>query len=167
MRHVPLAAWGGSINRRSAEGSERVSGMEDLDLVRGPQAFWGLSHLTLDVGFWDIFWPQLWQGVGFALIFVALTTAALATIPREEMTQAVGLYNVVRQVFGSIGSGGEAVSEVVNPSAIALDNLFPCRTIARAAPSDQFGPFVGCQAFRGSHLWHLRFRSCCCCKGLR
>jgi hypothetical protein len=45
MRHVPLAAWGGSINRRSAEGSERVSGMEDLVLVRGPQAFWGLSHL--------------------------------------------------------------------------------------------------------------------------
>ena len=45
MRHVLLAAWGGSINRRSAEGSERVSGMEDLDLARGPQAFWGLSHL--------------------------------------------------------------------------------------------------------------------------
>src|SRR5262245_6428905 len=47
MRHVPLAAWGGSINRRSAGGSERVSGMEDLDLVRGPQAFWGLSHLRV------------------------------------------------------------------------------------------------------------------------
>ena len=71
-------------------------------------SFWQLSHLTLSVGFWDIFWPQLWQGVGFALVFVALTTAALATVPRHEITQAVGLHNVVRQVFGSIGIAASA-----------------------------------------------------------
>src|SRR5690606_15505883 len=39
----------------------------------------------------------------FSLIFVALSTAALATIPRPKMTAATGLYNVVRQVFGSVG----------------------------------------------------------------
>jgi DHA2 family multidrug resistance protein len=66
-------------------------------------SFWQLSHLTLEVGFWDIFWPQLWQGVGFGLIFVALTTAALASVPRHEMTAATGIYNVIRQVFGSVG----------------------------------------------------------------
>lgn len=71
-------------------------------------SFWALSHLTLDIAFWDIFWPQLWQGVGFALIFVALSTAALATIPRPKMTQATGLYNVVRQVFGSVGIAAAA-----------------------------------------------------------
>src|SRR5512143_2371068 len=66
-------------------------------------SFWDLSHLTTDVGFWNIFWPQLWQGVGFSLIFLSLSTAALATIPRHQMTQAAGLYNVVRQVMGSVG----------------------------------------------------------------
>ena len=66
-------------------------------------SFWQLSHLTTKVGFWDIFWPQMWQGVGFSLIFLALSTAALATIPRPMMTQASGLYNVVRQIFGSVG----------------------------------------------------------------
>ena len=66
-------------------------------------SFFSLSHLTSDVGYWNIFWPQLWQGVGFSLIFLALSTAALATIPRPLMTQASGLYNVVRQVFGSVG----------------------------------------------------------------
>jgi DHA2 family multidrug resistance protein len=71
-------------------------------------SFWELSRLTLDVGFWDIFWPQMWQGVGFGLIFVALSTAALATIPRPQMTAATGLYNVVRQVFGSIGIAASA-----------------------------------------------------------
>jgi DHA2 family multidrug resistance protein len=72
-------------------------------LLVSAYSFWELSRLTIDVGFWDIFWPQMWQGVGFALIFVALSTAALATIPRPKMTQATGLYNVVRQVFGSVG----------------------------------------------------------------
>jgi DHA2 family multidrug resistance protein len=71
-------------------------------------SFWDLSHLTTQVGFWDIFWPQLWQGVGFGLIFVALSTAALATIPRPMMTDATGLYNVVRQVFGSVGIAASA-----------------------------------------------------------
>ncbi|MEO8576454.1 MAG: DHA2 family efflux MFS transporter permease subunit [Gemmatimonadales bacterium] len=66
-------------------------------------SFWQLSHLTTAVGFWDIFWPQVWQGVGFSLIFVALTTAALATIPKPEVTAATGLYNVSRNIFGSIG----------------------------------------------------------------
>ncbi|MHB1863163.1 MAG: DHA2 family efflux MFS transporter permease subunit [Gemmatimonadaceae bacterium] len=66
-------------------------------------SFYALSHLTSAVGFWDLFWPQLWQGIGFGLIFVALSTAALATIDRPRMTAAAGLYNVVRQVFGSVG----------------------------------------------------------------
>jgi DHA2 family multidrug resistance protein len=66
-------------------------------------SFWDLSHLTTTVGFWDIFMPQVWQGVGFSLIFVALSTAALAPIAKPKMTAASGLYNVVRQVFGSVG----------------------------------------------------------------
>lgn len=65
--------------------------------------FWDLSRLTLEVGYWDLFFPQVWQGVGFSLIFVALSTAALSTIDRPQMTAASGLYNVTRQVFGSIG----------------------------------------------------------------
>jgi DHA2 family multidrug resistance protein len=66
-------------------------------------SFWRLGHLTSTVGFWNLFWPQVWQGVGFSLIFVALSTAALAEIDRTQMTQATGLYNVVRQVAGSVG----------------------------------------------------------------
>jgi DHA2 family multidrug resistance protein len=62
-----------------------------------------LSHLTIQIGYWDIFWPQVLQGVGFSLIFVALSTAALSTIAKPEITAATGLYNVSRQVFGSIG----------------------------------------------------------------
>ena len=66
-------------------------------------SFWELSVLSLDVGFWDIFYPQVWQGIGFGMIFVALSTVTLSTIEKSNMTDASGLYNVVRQVFGSVG----------------------------------------------------------------
>jgi len=66
-------------------------------------SFYQFSVLSLDVGFWDIFLPQFLQGVGFGMIFVSLSTAALSTIEKQLMTAATGLYNVVRQVFGSIG----------------------------------------------------------------
>lgn len=66
-------------------------------------SFWALSRLSVDVGFWNIFVPQFMQGVGFGLIFVALSTASLAAIERPKLTAATGLYNVIRQVFGSVG----------------------------------------------------------------
>jgi DHA2 family multidrug resistance protein len=72
-------------------------------LVVAAVGFYGMARLTTQVGYWDLFWPQVWQGVGFSLVFVALSTAALSTISRARMTEAAGLYNVVRQVMGSVG----------------------------------------------------------------
>ncbi len=72
-------------------------------LVLNAYGFWQFSHLTTQVGVWDLFWPQIWQGAGMGLLFVAIATAALATIPRPTMTAATGLYNVVRQVSASVG----------------------------------------------------------------
>jgi len=72
-------------------------------LVLNAVGFWQLSHLTGQVGAWDFFWPQVWQGAGMGLLFMAIATAALATIPKPKLTAATGLYNVVRTVFGSIG----------------------------------------------------------------
>jgi DHA2 family multidrug resistance protein len=66
-------------------------------------SFYQLSVLSLDIGFWDIFLPQFLQGIGFGMIFVSLSTAALSTIEKHLLTAAAGLYNVVRMVFGSIG----------------------------------------------------------------
>jgi len=73
-------------------------------------SFYQLSRLSLSVGYWDIFVPQFVQGIGFGLIFVALSTAALSTIEKPLMTAASGLYNVVRQVCGSIGIAMAATS---------------------------------------------------------
>jgi len=74
-----------------------------LGLLANAISFYALSRLSLDVGYWDIFFPQALQGVGFGVIFVALSTAVLSTVERPLLTAASGLYNVTRQVFGSIG----------------------------------------------------------------
>lgn len=66
-------------------------------------SFLALSRLSLAVSFWDIFLPQFMQGIGFGLIFVALSTAALSAIERPKLTAATGLYNVIRQVCSSVG----------------------------------------------------------------
>jgi MFS transporter, DHA2 family, multidrug resistance protein len=52
----------------------------------------------------DFLFPQVIQGVGFDLVFVALSTAALSHIPKAKMTSAAGLYNLIRQLGGSLGT---------------------------------------------------------------
>lgn len=64
--------------------------------------FW-LGQLSLDAGYWDIFFPQFVQGIGLSLIFVPLTTIAMDPIPRERMGNATSLFSLMRNLGGSIG----------------------------------------------------------------
>ena len=64
--------------------------------------FW-LGQLSLDAGYWDIFFPQFVQGIGLSLIFVPLTTIAMDPIPRERMGNATSLFSLMRNLGGSVG----------------------------------------------------------------
>lgn len=64
--------------------------------------FW-LSALNLHAGYWDVFWPQFFQGIGLSLIFVPLTTISMDAIPRERMGNATSLFSLMRNLGGSIG----------------------------------------------------------------
>jgi len=66
-------------------------------------SYWQFAHLSLDVNGWDLMVPQLFQGMGFGMMFVALSTVVLSTIDKPKLTAAVGLYNVTRQIMGSVG----------------------------------------------------------------
>jgi DHA2 family multidrug resistance protein len=70
--------------------------------IGGLTLLW-LSELNLQAGYWDIFWPQLIQGVGMSLLFVPLTTVAMDPIPRERMGYATSLFNLMRNIGGSVG----------------------------------------------------------------
>ena len=62
-----------------------------------------LGHATLDISQWSMFWPIILTGASMSLIFVPLATATMGTLRNEEIGNASGLYNLMRNVGGSIG----------------------------------------------------------------
>jgi DHA2 family multidrug resistance protein len=68
----------------------------------------GLCALTfgtvnLDIGPFTLLIPILLTGFALSFVFVPLATMATSTIPREEMGNATGLFNMLRNIGGSIG----------------------------------------------------------------
>ncbi|HYM24998.1 MAG TPA: hypothetical protein VEU08_17395, partial [Vicinamibacterales bacterium] len=71
-------------------------------IIGGVTLLW-LSKLNLSGGYWDVFWPQCIQGFGMSLLFVPLTTISMDPIPREKMGNATSLFNLMRNIGGSVG----------------------------------------------------------------
>jgi DHA2 family multidrug resistance protein len=72
-------------------------------LIAGAFTLFWLARLNLEAGYWDIFWPQFFQGLGLSALFVPLTTISMDPIPRERMGNATSLFNLMRNLGGSIG----------------------------------------------------------------
>jgi len=77
--------------------------MVGFGMVISTISFFLMSRLGPETSVNDLLLPQALQGVAFGFIFVSLSTAALSTIPRKDMTAATGLFNLIRTVFGSVG----------------------------------------------------------------
>src|SRR5262245_5754984 len=74
-----------------------------IGLIAGALTLIWLGQLNLNAGYWDIFWPQFFQGLGLSALFVPLTTVSMDPIPRERMGNATSLFNLMRNLGGSIG----------------------------------------------------------------
>jgi DHA2 family multidrug resistance protein len=72
-------------------------------LVLGGSTLIWLGQINLQAGYWDIFWPQWVQGMAMGLLFVPLTTVTMSGISREKMGNATSLFNLMRNLGGSIG----------------------------------------------------------------
>jgi DHA2 family multidrug resistance protein len=72
-------------------------------LVVGAGTLWQFSTLSLDTGYWNLFWPQCIQGFSLAMLFVPLTTITMSPISREKMGNATSIFNLTRNMGGSIG----------------------------------------------------------------
>ncbi len=64
---------------------------------------WDMTHFNPSTGFWEIARPGFLRGMGSGFIFIPLTTIALGSVPRERMSAASGLFNMVRTLGGGIG----------------------------------------------------------------
>jgi MFS transporter, DHA2 family, multidrug resistance protein len=74
-----------------------------VGLLGGAFTLYMFGSLNLQVGYWDIFWPQFFQGLSMGLIFVPLTTVTMSLIAREEMGNATSIFNLMRNMGGSVG----------------------------------------------------------------
>ena len=59
--------------------------------------------LTTQSGSGDIHLPIILRGIGFGMIFVPVTTAAFVGLTPREMPHGTALFNLMRQLGGSIG----------------------------------------------------------------
>ncbi|WP_118182378.1 MDR family MFS transporter [Paraburkholderia phosphatilytica] len=87
----------------------RLLGKVDFRIlvIAGLLCFAGSCLLDIDltaqsVGH-DFFWSQLLRGVGQMLAMMPLNQASMAAVSREESGDAAGLYNMARNLGGSVG----------------------------------------------------------------
>lgn len=64
---------------------------------------WMMGEFTVQTSTADVTIALIVQGLGFSLLFVPLTTVALAHVGRRHISEATGLNSVVRQLGGSMG----------------------------------------------------------------
>jgi|GEM_PF-3327813 len=64
---------------------------------------WLHYHFTTDSGMSDFIWPMIIRGMGLGMIFMPLNTLTMANILPQQIPNAAGLYNLTRQLGGSVG----------------------------------------------------------------
>jgi MFS transporter, DHA2 family, multidrug resistance protein len=117
-------------------------------IVGGTSLLW-LSWLNLQTGYWDIFWPQLIQGVGMSLLFVPLTTISMDRIPREKMGYATSLFNLMRNIGGSIGiaaTGTMLARHSQSTTSMLTANVTPYDPMSQSMMYQMRGAFMAAGA---------------------
>lgn len=65
-----------------------------------------LNQLSPSTGGHDFFWPMVLRSIGTVLMFLPLNLAALGSLPKHDIAAGAGLFNLTRQLGGSIGVAG-------------------------------------------------------------
>jgi len=64
---------------------------------------WWMAHLTVDSAFWELFGPQALRGGAMMFIMLPVNQVALGRLPPQELKNASGLYNLMRNLGGAVG----------------------------------------------------------------
>jgi MFS transporter, DHA2 family, multidrug resistance protein len=62
-----------------------------------------LGQLSPNTGAGDLFWPLMVRAFGTVLMFLPLNLSTIGPIPTHEVAKATGIFNLTRQLGGSIG----------------------------------------------------------------
>jgi len=62
------------------------------------------SRLTQAAGFWDMVHPNMIRSLGLGFIFIPVSVLALSDLPAHQRGSATGLFNLTRELGGSLGT---------------------------------------------------------------
>ena len=65
-------------------------------------SFW-LGNINLDISMRNVIMPSVLNGIAISFIFTPLTTAAMGYLRQDQMANATGIYNLMRNLGGSFG----------------------------------------------------------------
>ncbi|HHN65048.1 MAG TPA: DHA2 family efflux MFS transporter permease subunit [Nitrospirae bacterium] len=94
---IALPVAGRLVNRYNPKGILVVG------IVISALSTYLMSLFNLQIDFWAAVWPRVVLGVGMGFLFIPLTTLTLSHIPKEKMTEATAMYNLLRNIGGSVG----------------------------------------------------------------
>lgn len=75
-------------------------------------SMWQHGQFTTLTGPDDFFWPMIWRGIGLGMVFIPLNNLALGNLQPEQIGNGSGIYNLVRQLGGSVGIASSATALV-------------------------------------------------------
>jgi DHA2 family multidrug resistance protein len=61
------------------------------------------GHITMDISPWSLTVPIIISGFSLGLVFVPLSATTLGALKREQIGNGSGLFNLMRNVGGSVG----------------------------------------------------------------
>ena len=103
-----------------------------------------LSDINLQVSQARVIWPSVINGIAISFIFVPLTTATMSQLRQPQIGNATGLYNLMRNLGGSIGiafvttmlaRGAQAHQALMVGHLTPTDPAFSATARRRASPA--------------------------------
>jgi DHA2 family multidrug resistance protein len=74
-----------------------------IGLTTGSLALFHMSGFNLAIDFHTAVWSRIYLSAGLAFLFVPLNTSAYHFIPKERVNNAAGIFNLARNIGGSVG----------------------------------------------------------------
>jgi DHA2 family multidrug resistance protein len=104
-----------------------------------------LSHLNPQTGEQELFWPLIVRGFGTVGMFIPMSMATFGGVPVQDVAKATGLYNLTRQLGGSVGIAlltTVLASRTAFHRSVLVENLDPSSLVAAERLHALIGVFM-------------------------
>jgi DHA2 family multidrug resistance protein len=124
-------------------------------------SFW-LAHINMEMGMGNVIWPSVLNGCAISFIFVPLTTATMGHLRQSQMGNATGLFNLMRNIGGSIGIAFVTTfldrdAQIHQAMMVSHLTVYDPAFVAHAASTKAFLAVYSDPFTASAQTWHLLY----------